>query len=51
MVVAELLRIAMGEKTHEVVDGDLRSTVPCQAVIGNSSGTPFNPGFTHIINR
>ena len=46
LVIAELLRIAMGERTHEIIDGDLRLATICQTITGNMAERPFNPGLT-----
>ncbi len=48
LVIAELLRIAIGESPHEVLDGDLRNTAFCRAVFSRLPQTPFNPGLTDI---
>ena len=45
VVVAELLRMAIGGHRYEVVDGSLRSLDLRQAVLG-ADGIPFNPGTT-----
>lgn len=46
LVIAELLRMVLGEHRHEVVDGSLRSLAHRQVVRGGPE-TPFNPGWTH----
>ena len=43
VVVAELMRMALGGHRYEVVDASLRSLELRQAVIG-ADGPPFNPG-------
>jgi len=45
VVVAELMRMAMGGTRYEVVDGSLRSLELRQAVL-SSETEPFNPGST-----
>lgn len=45
VVVAELMRMAVGGSRYEVVDGSLRSLELRQAVLG-ADKTPFNPGTT-----
>ena len=45
VVIAELMRMAMGGPQYEVVDGSLRSLELRQAVLGNDTA-PFNPGTT-----
>ena len=43
VVIAELMRMGLGEHRYEVVDGSLRSLELRQAV-GCADGAPFNPG-------
>ena len=45
VVVAELLRMGLGGRRYEVVDGSLRSLELRQAVVC-TDGAPFNPGTT-----
>ena len=45
VVVAELMRMAVGGHRYEVLDGSLRSLDLRQAVLG-ADGVPFNPGTT-----
>lgn len=45
LVVAELMRMAIGVHRYEVVDGSLRSLKLCKAVLADE-GPPFNPGTT-----
>ena len=46
IVVAELLRMAMGGMRYEVVDGSLRSPDRLNLIAAKPSGLPFNPGVT-----
>jgi hypothetical protein len=46
LVIAELLRMTMGENSYEVIDGDLRLSNLCQGVINSKVSKPFNPGLT-----
>ena len=48
VVVAELMRMAVGEPRYEVVDGSLRSLELRQAVLG-ADEAPFNPGTTFAV--
>ena len=43
IVVAELMRMALGGHRYEIVDASLRSLELRQAVLG-TDGPPFNPG-------
>lgn len=45
LVIAEFIRMAMGEHRYEVIDGSLRSLELCQAVLADEC-PPFNPGTT-----
>ena len=45
VVVAELMRMALGGNRYEIVDGSLRSLEHRQAVLC-ADGAPFNPGTT-----
>ena len=45
VVVAELMRMAVGGHRYEVLDGSLRSLELRQAVLGTDKA-PFNPGTT-----
>jgi hypothetical protein len=45
IVIAESLRMAIGEQRYEVIDGSLRSLGHRQAVRSEADG-PFNPGVT-----
>jgi hypothetical protein len=47
LVIAQLLRITMGETLYEVIDGDLR-TGRVQAIPNKKSMSPFNLGFTVV---
>jgi len=47
LVIAELLRMAMGEKRYGVIDGTLRSPESYEYVVNEELSTgPFNPGIT-----
>lgn len=46
LVVAELLRMTIGENSYEVIDGDLRLSNLCHGVINSKINKPFNPGLT-----
>ncbi len=46
IVVAELLRMAMGGMRYEVVDGSLRSPDRLNLIAAKPSDLPFNPGVT-----
>jgi hypothetical protein len=49
LVVAELLRMCMGDRRYEVIDGSLRSLCHRQAVASEILTRPFNPGLTQAI--
>ncbi len=44
IVVAELLRMVLGERQYEAVDGTLRSLDEPYAVPKGDTAEPFNPG-------
>lgn len=44
IVIAELLRMAIGGARYEVVDGSLRSPDRLNVIAAKLSGSPFNPG-------
>lgn len=46
LVIAELLRMILGEQAYEVIDGSLRSLNHRQAIINTSLHPDFNPGYT-----
>jgi hypothetical protein len=46
IVIAELLRMVMGEHRYEVIDGTLRSLKTLQAIQREGPSIPFNPGYT-----
>jgi hypothetical protein len=46
IVVAELLRMCLGDRRYEVIDGTLRSLGHRQAVSSEGLSRPFNPGHT-----
>ena len=46
IVVAELLRMVMGEHRYKVIDGNLRSLAYWQVVMNDLLAEPFNPGYT-----
>jgi hypothetical protein len=48
LVVAELLRMAMGERRYEVVDGTLRDLENRLAISSEDLDFPFNPGLTRV---
>ena len=45
IVIAELLRMVMGEHRYEVIDGTLRSLKHRQAIRFEGQDDPFNPGY------
>jgi hypothetical protein len=47
LVVAELLRMSIGERRYEVIDGTLRDLENRQAVASDGLAFPFNPGLTN----
>ncbi len=49
LVVAELLRMCMGEQRYEVIDGTLRSLDYCNSVVSELLDSPFNPGLTRAV--
>lgn len=49
IVVAELLRLVLGEHRYEVIDGSLRSLDHRRAIISEAQAEPFNPGSTTAI--
>ncbi len=51
IVIAELLRIVMGEHRYEVIDGTLRSLKHRQAIPYWGPDDPFNPGYTTMLAR
>jgi hypothetical protein len=51
MVIAELLRMVMGEHRYEVIDGTLRSLKYRQAIQYERSDEPFNPGITTVLAK
>ena len=48
LVIAELVRMAMGAHAYEVIDGDLRSSAVSHALISRTLLAPFNPGYTQV---
>lgn len=46
IVVAEALRMVLGDRRYEVVDGTLRSPEEPYSVVSNEATEPFNPGST-----
>lgn len=44
IVIAELLRMAMGGARYEVIDGSLRSPDRLNVIAAKLSDLPFNPG-------
>ena len=51
LVIAELLRLAMGAHRYEVIDGSLRSPDHSQAVSSSLALEPFNPGLTRAASN
>ena len=51
LIVAELLRMAMGERRYEVIDGTLRSLDDRQAFASEGLSAPFNPGVTEPLQN
>jgi len=51
IVIAELLRILMGEHRYEVIDGSLRSLKYQQAIRYEGLDDPFNPGYTTMLAK
>ena len=49
IVIAELVRMVMGEHRYEVIDGTLRSLKYRQAIQYEGSEEPFNPGYAKIL--
>lgn len=49
IVVAELLRMMMGEHYYEVINGSLRSLDHRQIMVNSAQIEPFNPGYTQAI--
>jgi hypothetical protein len=49
IVVAELLRMAVGDRRYEVIDGSLRSLANRQAVVSQHLNSPFNPGLAKAV--
>jgi len=51
LVVAELLRMSLGMRRYEVIDGSLRSLEHREAVLAADDVVPFNPGITSTLLR
>lgn len=49
LVVAELLRLAIGAHRYALIDGTLRSPQHRQAVMSQAASEPFNPGVTRAV--
>lgn len=49
LVIAEVLRMTLGERQYEVIDGGLRSLSHRLTVVGDPPTAPFNPGMTKAI--
>lgn len=47
IVIAELLRMCLGEQRYQVIDGSLRSLEHHLAILSDGSFPPFNPGLTN----
>jgi hypothetical protein len=50
LVIAEVLRMCMGERRYEVIDGSLRAVEHRTVVASSMSTSPFNPGRTRATN-
>ncbi len=50
-VIAELLRMIMGEHRYEVIDGTLRSLKYGKAIRFEGQDDPFNPGYTMALAK
>jgi hypothetical protein len=50
LVIAEVLRMCMGEKRYEVIDGSLRAVEHRTVVASGVAPSPFNPGRTKATN-
>jgi len=49
LVIAQVLRLIIGESIDELIDGDLRSSSILSCVVPNRSCLDlFNPGLIHI---
>jgi hypothetical protein len=48
IVIAELMRIVLGENSHEVIDGDLRCSQICKPINIQTNLELFNPGLTLV---
>lgn len=47
LVIAELLRMCLGEHRYQIIDGSLRSLEHHMAILSDGSSPPFNPGLTN----
>lgn len=50
LVIAEVLRMCIGEQRYEVIDGSLRAVEHRTVVASNISTLPFNPGRTKAMS-
>lgn len=50
LVIAEVLRMCIGERRYEVIDGSLRAVEHRTVVASGVSTSPFNPGRTRATN-
>ena len=48
LVVAELVRMAMGAHRYDAVDASLRSLEHSKAILTRSGEVPFNPGIAPV---
>lgn len=51
LVVAELLRMALGERRYEVIDGSLRSPDSFDFIRSDWLSSPFNPGVAEAVKK
>ena len=50
LVVAELIRMVLGDRSYEVIDGTLRALQHRQAIVNEQVLDLFNPGGTAAMN-
>jgi hypothetical protein len=48
IVVAEVLRMALGDRRYEVIDGTLRSLANREAIVSEQLDSAFNPGLATV---
>ena len=51
IVIAELLRMVMGEHRYEIIDGTLRTLEYRQSIRYERADDPFNPGYTTALTE